>query len=97
MMLVEIGALVDKNCGPDVLEALQSVEGVAATFIEAGRSNDLFEDKQFGEFGEAAIITILADEDHKEAVFEQLHAACGLRSQEKGLIYMTQSSATQPG
>ena len=54
-MLVEIGALVHKSCGPDVLEALRDSEGVAATFIEPGRSNDLFDDRQFGEFGEAAI------------------------------------------
>ena len=92
-MLVEIGALVHKSCGSDVLEALRGSEGVAATFIEAGRSNDLFEDRQFGEFGEAAIITILADEEYKDAVFEKLHAACGLQSQAKGLVYMTQPSA----
>ena len=93
-MLVEIGALVHKSCGPNVLEALRDSEGVAATFIEPGRSNDLFDDRQFGEFGEAAIITILAEEEHKDAVFEKLHAACGLENKPRGLIYMTQASAS---
>ena len=43
-MQVEIGALVHKDCGPAVLEAMRGTEGVAATMIETGRSNDLFDD-----------------------------------------------------
>ncbi|MBL6687294.1 MAG: hypothetical protein ISP92_03640 [Pseudomonadales bacterium] len=89
-MQVEIGALVHKDCGHQVLEVLQGIEGVAATYIEAGRSNDLFDDRQFGEFGEASIITVIADEAHKEAVFDQLHRACGLEKSARGLIYMTE-------
>ena len=88
-MQVEIGALVHKDCGPDVLEAMQETEGVAAAVIETGRSNDLFSDRQFGEFGEAAIITIIADEVHKEAVFDRLYQACNLFDQSRGLIFMT--------
>ncbi len=64
-MQVEIGALVHKDCGPDVLDAMRETEGVAVAMIETGRSNDLFSDRQFGEYGEAAIITIIADEAAK--------------------------------
>ena len=89
-MQVEIGALVHKDCGPDVLEAMRETEGVAVAMIETGRSNDLFSDRQFGEYGEAAIITIIADEAHKGAVFDRIFEACNLFDQSKGLIYMTE-------
>ena len=89
-MQVEIGALVHKDCGPDVLEAMRETEGVAVAMIETSRSNDLFSDRQFGEYGEAAIITIIADEAHKGAVFDRLFEACNLFDQSKGLIYMTE-------
>ena len=89
-MQVEIGAVVHKDCGPDVLEAMRETEGVAAAMIETGRSNDLFSDRQFGEYGEAAIITIIADEAHKGAVFDRLYQACNLFDQSRGLIFMTE-------
>ena len=89
-MQVEIGALVHKDCGPDVLEAMRETEGVAAAMIETGRSNDLFSDRQFGEYGEAAIITVIADEAHKGAVFDRLYQACNLFDQSRGLIFMTE-------
>ena len=89
-MQVEIGALVHKDCGPAVLEAMRETEGVAAAMIEMGRSNDLFSNRQFGEYGEAAVITIIADEAYKGAVFDRLFEACNLFDQSKGLIYMTE-------
>ena len=89
-MQVEIGALVHKDCGQAVLDAMQNTEGVAAIFIETGRSNDLFDDRQFGEFGESAIVTIMADESHRESVFQVLYAACDLHDRARGLIFMTE-------
>ena len=89
-MQVEIGALVHKDCGAAVLEAMRETEGVAAAMIEMGRSNDLFSNRQFGEYGEAAIITIIADEAHKGEVFNRLYAACNLFDQSQGLIFMTE-------
>ena len=89
-MQVEIGALVHKDCGPAVLEAMRGTEGVAATMIETGRSNDLFDDRQFGEYGEASIITIIADEEHKTAVFDRLYGACNLFDNSQGIIFMTE-------
>ncbi|MEJ6671089.1 MAG: hypothetical protein QNL18_09200 [Pseudomonadales bacterium] len=69
---------------------MRETEGVAAAMIETGRSNDLFSDRQFGEYGEAAIITIIADEAHKGAVFDRLYQACNLFDQSRGLIFMTE-------
>jgi hypothetical protein len=88
-MTVEIGALVHKDCGPAVIEEMAGMAGVITIFIETGRSNDLFEDRQFGQFGEAAIITVIADQDKKQAVFDRLFDACELRSKIQGIIFMT--------
>ena len=59
-MFVEIGALVEKSIGNDALHKIIDCNGVEYAFMETGRSNDLFEDRQFGDFGEAAIITVIA-------------------------------------
>ena len=47
-MTVEIIALVEKNYGQKVLEEMKSSPGVLQILNAAGRSSDLFEDKQFG-------------------------------------------------
>ena len=41
-------------------------------FLETGRSNDLFSEKQFGEFGEAAILTMVVEAKEKNNVLERL-------------------------
>ena len=55
-MFVEIGALVQKSVGNDALHKIIDCKGVEYAFMETGRSNDLFDDRQFGDFGEAAVI-----------------------------------------
>ena len=64
-MKVEIGALVERDYGPKVKDEVLQLDGVDYVFYATGRSDDLFEQKQFGNFGEAAIITILVEEEHK--------------------------------
>ena len=64
-MTVEIGALLSKDFGQKVLEELNNFEGVKSISVETGRSSDLFEEKQFGTFGEAAIVSIIADASQK--------------------------------
>ena len=54
-MLVEMGSMLSLNSGVKVYDALKENDKVIYIFIETGRSNDLFEEKQFGEFGEASI------------------------------------------
>ena len=65
-MTVEIIALVEKNYGQKILEEMNSSPGVLQILNAAGRSDDLFDNKQFGTFGEAAIVTIVADDKQKE-------------------------------
>ena len=71
-MKVEIGALVEKEYGQLVKDEISEVAGVEYVFYATGRTNDLFEQKQFGNFGEASIITIIADEKNKDDVFDHL-------------------------
>ena len=46
-MTVEIGALLQKDFGQKVLEAMNEFDGVKSVTVETGRSSDLFEEKQF--------------------------------------------------
>ena len=55
---IQIGALVEKEHGLSAYNDISSLKGVLYAFLETGRSNDLFSEKQFGEFGEAAILTM---------------------------------------
>ena len=72
-MTVEIIALVEKNYGQKILEEMNSSPGVLQILNAAGRSSDLFEDKQFGAFGEAAIVTIVADDKQKDKIFNEVY------------------------
>ena len=66
---VEIGALVEKKIGDEAYEKIYNLEGVEYVFLETGRSNDLFKSRQFGEFGEAALMTIIAESAKKDLLF----------------------------
>ena len=90
-MTVEIIALVEKNYGQKILEEMQSSPGVLQILNAAGRSSDLFEEKQFGTFGEAAIVTIVADEKEKEKIFEKVFYLCDLKNKNNGIVLMTKS------
>ena len=90
-MKVEIGALVEKEYGQIVKDEVSQIAGVEYVFFATGRSNDLFEQKQFGSYGEASIITIIADEKYKNEVFDQLFSLCELHSKKSGVVFMSNS------
>ena len=90
-MKVEIGALVEKEYGQIVKDEISQIAGVEYVFFATGRSNDLFEQKQFGSFGEASIITIIADEKYKNEVFDQLFSLCELHTKKSGVVFMSNS------
>ena len=90
-MTVEIAALVHKNCGQEVLEQMAELDGVRSIFVETARSDDLFEDKQFGEFGEAAIITVIAKKENKDDIFNSLYTTCQLHNTDQGIIFMAEN------
>ena len=89
-MYVEIGALVQKSVGTDALHKIIDCKGVEYAIMETGRSNDLFDERQFGDFGEAAIITVIAKEATKDEVMKTLHNYCNLEHSSEGLVFAEQ-------
>ena len=69
---VEIGALVEKAAGDRAYEKIYNIDGVEYVFLETGRSNALFVSRQFGEFGEAALMTVVAQSAKKDNVLEHM-------------------------
>ena len=88
-MKVEIGALIEKQYGQLVKDEVSQLEGVDYVFYATGRSNDLFDDKQFGSYGEASIITVIVEQACKDDVFEQLFTLCELHTKKSGVVYMS--------
>ena len=84
---VTIGALVEKNLGVNIFEEISELKGVQYAFIETGRSNNLFQEKQFGQFGEASIMTIIVENKFKEEAMQFLSKSLGVFNNQNGLIY----------
>ncbi len=84
---IQIGALVEKEHGLSAYNDISSVKGVLYAFLETGRSNDLFSEKQFGEFGEAAILTMVVEEKEKNNVLERLIQSLNIDADGEGLVF----------
>ena len=84
---VAIGALIEKNLGMSKLKELSEFKGVEYTFVETGRSNDLFQEKQFGQFGEASIMTIIVQNKFKDEVMQLLAKHLNVLDSQSGLIF----------
>ena len=84
---VELGALVEKDAGDRAYEKIFNLDGVEYVVLETGRSNDLFASRQFGEFGEAALMTVIAELDKKDQVLNQIYEVLGIGVSSVGLIY----------
>ena len=88
---VEIGALVEKNTGDGAYEKIYNLAGVEYVVLETGRSNDLFSSRQFGEYGEAALMTVIAEAAKKDQVLDQIYKILGIGEASVGLIYEDKS------
>ena len=84
---IQIGALVEKEHGLSAYNDISSSKGVLYAFLETGRSNDLFSEKQFGEFGEAAILTMVVEAKEKNNVLELLVQSLNIDSNGEGLVF----------
>ena len=84
---VEIGALVEKDAGDRAYEKIYNLDGVEYVVLETGRSNDLFASRQFGEFGEAALMTIIAQSAKRDQVLTKMYDVLGIGEASVGLIY----------
>ena len=84
---IQIGALVEKEHGLSAYNDISSLKGVLYAFLETGRSNDLFAEKQFGEFGEAAILKMLVEAKEKNNVLERLVKSLNIDENGEGLVF----------
>ena len=84
---IQIGALVEKEHGLSAYNDISSSKGVLYAFLETGRSNDLFSEKQFGEFGEAAILTMLVEAKEKNNILERLVKSLNIDTNGEGLVF----------
>ena len=63
----QIGALVEKEDGLRAYNDISNSHGALYAFLETGRSDDLYSEKQFGEFGEAAILSMVVEANEKNS------------------------------
>jgi hypothetical protein len=84
---IQIGALVEKEHGLSAYGDIASQKGVLFAFLETGRSNDLFSKKQFGEFGEAAILTMVVEAKEKDNVLGRLVKSLNIDNSGEGLVF----------
>ena len=85
-MLVEIGSMTSLEVGRKIYEALIDDDKIQLMFLETGRSHDLFEEKQFGEFGEASILSIIVNEEDQQNIFAKVYEHAGLDQRDQGII-----------
>ena len=84
---IQIGALVEKELGQSAYNDISGLKGVVYVFLETGRSNDLFSEKQFGEFGEAAILTMVVEASEKNHVLKHLVQDLNIDKNREGLVF----------
>jgi hypothetical protein len=84
---VEIGAHIAKSVGDAVYEKIYRLDGVEYIFLETGRSKDLFSDRQFGEYGEASLLSVIVKTKDKDDVFSQIFELLGLDEASVGLMF----------
>ena len=85
-MLVEIGSMTSLEVGQKIYDALIDDDKIQLMFLETGRSHDLFEEKQFGEFGEASILSIIVNEEDQQDIFKKVYDHAGLNERDQGII-----------
>ena len=90
-MFIELGSMLSLKVGKAVYEELEKDDRVTYVFLETGRSNDLFEDRQFGAFGEAAVLTVIVDKKDEKEIFEKIHETSRLSREDNGIQYTSSS------
>ena len=85
-MLVEIGSMTSLEVGQKIYDALIDDDKIQLMVLETGRSHDLFEEKQFGECGEASILSIIVNEEDQQNIFAKVYEHAGLDQRDQGII-----------
>ena len=92
-MLVEIGFITSLASGQRIYNALADDEEIQMIFMEKARSDAPFVERQFGEFGETAVITIISEEKKHEDVSRKIFKLGDVGHSENGIIMINKRIA----
>ena len=94
-MIVEIGFITSLESGQRIYDALADDEEIQMMFMEKGRSDAPFVERQFGEFGETAVMTIISEEEKLDGVSRKIFELGDLGHSENGIILINKRIAEQ--
>ena len=83
----QIGALVEKEDGLRAYNDISNSNGVLYAFLETGRSDDLFSEKQCGECGESAILSMVVEANEKNNVLDRLVKSLNIDKNSEELVF----------
>ena len=86
--MIVIGALVEKEAGLKAYDDIHTMNGVEYVFVETARSDDLFDNKQFGDFGESASNHNSRSRRSKDQIIDALYYLCGLQDMDIGNVFV---------
>lgn len=89
-MYVEIGGLIKKGLGHDVIKKFSKNKSILTVGVANGRTKDLFDVQEFGDASESEILTIIVSEKESDKVFDDLYNFLKLKTKKQGIIYKTQ-------
>ena len=85
--LVEIGGLIKKGLGQNVVKKFSDNQDVVSVGFANGRASDMFDIQQFGDASEADILTLLVKERKGNFIFDELYKLLKLSTQNNGVIF----------
>tara|TARA_B100000212_G_C26949565_1_gene353754 strand:+ start:196 stop:495 length:300 start_codon:yes stop_codon:yes gene_type:complete len=91
--LVEIGGLIKKGLGQNVVKKFSDNPEVVSVGFANGRASDMFDLQQFGNASEADILTLIVKERRSNNVFDELYNHLKLSSQNNGVIFKSETLA----
>ena len=71
--LVEIGGLIKKGLGQNVVKKFSDNQDVVSVGFANGRASDMFDIQQFGDASEADILTLIVKERKGNFIFDELY------------------------
>ena len=84
---VEIGGLIKKGLGQNVVKKFSSDNAVITVGYANGRASDMFDFQQFGSASEAEVLTLIVKEKKSNGIFDELYNFLKLKNQNNGVIY----------
>ena len=86
-MFIEIGGLIKKGLGHDIIKKFSKYKHVKTVGIANGRTNDLFDIQDFGDSSESEILTLIVDEKYSDKAFDEIYKYLELDKKKQGFIY----------